>query len=104
MKLRILGYISLITILITICAIIFRGVTQPIGFTYILESLSNFNNINIPNYIQSFTITADWGILEFLRNFLNIFTTSFGAILNFCGYLLNALYYMYQFMQFLFVK
>jgi len=77
------------------------------GFTHItfsglLEYLQNSPTL-IPNFaISDFTIISDWGFLDGLRNFLNIFTQIFGLIVWFAKNAINGLLYVFYFVRFIF--
>lgn len=80
----------------------FRGVNNDISFSSFLNWLGNVNSMPINVSITQFNIGGDWGVFEFLRNLLNIFTSLFGVIVYMSANLLNVLIFVSQFIRFIF--
>ena len=71
-------------------------------FRGFLDWLSSVNTTHFSVNVQDFTIVADWGIFNAIRDFLNIFGTMFGIIFFFGANLLNLLLFVSQFLVFIF--
>lgn len=78
-------YLSFCLLLI-VCLFRVASGMEPLTFTALLEGLNNCPSI-MPNGFVNLTIDGDWGIFEFFRHFLNIFTGGL-SILLFTGALL----------------
>lgn len=76
---------------------------DPLTFSSLLNWLGNLRSFSLQVNISDFTIVADWGLFNFLRNFLNIFTTSFGILYFLGANLINLLIFIGQFLLFIFV-
>lgn len=95
---------SSIFVLLLIIALI-RNVNgyNHISFSSFLDYLSNSPKVIPLLSISDFTITGSWGLFEFLRNFLNIFTQLFGIIIWFGSSIINIFLYAFYFLRYIFV-
>lgn len=80
-----------------------RGGDSSLSFTGFLEFLSNLNSFDINIDLSDFTIGGDWGIIDGLRRFFNIFGYAFGVLVWVCSNVFNVINYVFQFVRFLLV-
>ena len=75
---------------------------QPIYFSSFLESLSQSPTVDITLSMTDLTIVGDWGLFDFLRNFINLFTGVISLLSFFATGLINLVLYLLYFSRFLF--
>lgn len=80
-----------------------RNTANPLTFAGFLEFLSGLNSVDVTFSISQFSISGNWGVLDFLRNFFNVFATFLGVIAWLGVNVYNVAMYLIQFIQFLFV-
>ena len=71
-------------------------------FEALIERCSQFSSIGMTTLID-LTITADWSIFNFLRDFINIFTSLFSVIMYLATNVMNSLWFIIQFVSIFFV-
>lgn len=79
-----------------------RGSSSNLTFTGLLDWFSNLNSLDVNVDVGDYVIRGDWGIFNGFKNFLNIFTQSFGVIVWLFSNFLNLLLYCVSFVRFLF--
>lgn len=88
-----IAFILLLFLLIcNIFAYVLLGSTQePITFTEILDKLSNAPTIDLDlnEAMTMYEIAADWGVFNFFRDFLNLFTSIWGFFIWIINILVN---------------
>lgn len=75
---------------------------EPITFTSLLEFLSSVKKVFVDFSIGDFTITADWGLFDGLRDFLNIPMSMIGIVVFVGKSLVNILWFFVQIIYFIF--
>lgn len=71
-----------------------------LSFNGFLSMLSNSNSYSINVNISDFSINADWGLLNGLKNFFNVFANIFGVVVWLGSNLLNLVLFLGQFVAF----
>ena len=79
-----------------------RVSTNQVTFSSLLSYISNAPRVFTDFTIQDFTIVGSWGILNGLKDFLNLFAQLFGFIISLGKSLVNLLVYAFYFVAFLF--
>ena len=74
-----------------------------LSFSAFLNWLGNIDYYSISVKISSFTIKGDWGIVDGLRKFFNMFGNLFGVSVYMCANLINLILFLMQFVRFIFV-
>ena len=98
--------VPLVFALIFICLLILMVVKaasgkSPVTFTSLLEFLSTIDRPFVNFAISDYSITADWGLLNGLRNFFNIFMSIFGIGVFTAKSLVNVLAFLFQVLGFI---
>jgi len=95
---RILSIIFCLLLVINVFRNVFNGGSSivQVNFTGLLNSLSDYPTISFTNTISNFTITADWGFLNGLRNFINIFMKAVGLIVFLANNLTSMLSFVFR--------
>lgn len=75
-----------------------------VSFSAFLEFLGSLDSFTVNFSISDFTIGGNWGIIDGLRNFINVFAYFLGVTLWMFLNLYNCLVYIFRFIQFLFVQ
>lgn len=75
-----------------------------LSFSAFLNWLGNVNYFKINFNISSWTIGGDWGIIDGLRKFFNMFGNLFGLIFYMCANLISLVSFLTQFLAFVFVQ
>ena len=97
---KLLGIFLAFLIIISLIRKVNAG--TPVTFSSFLNWLGDVNSFHLGVNISDFTISSDWGMFNFFKEFLNIFTTSFGVISFIGSNLINLLVFLGQFLLFLF--
>lgn len=79
---------------------IIRGEVEPITFEYLLEVLSNAPELNV-SWVADLTspITADWGGVNFLRDYINLFADVSSSILYLATLILHVVIFLLYFVR-----
>ncbi|MBE5735420.1 MAG: hypothetical protein E7361_03135 [Clostridiales bacterium] len=101
MILRILLITACMLLIINFARSLFAG--NDLSFSSFLEWLGNVDSAYFDVGITDFTIYGNWGVFDFLRGFLNIFTGLFSVIVFFCANLINLIFFVLQFVRFIFI-
>lgn len=95
------GFSIVITVLFIV--VVFRTFLIPTSPIYSFESLmnvlTNSPRVVIPTKHIDLTISGDWGLFDFIRDFLNIFTNFFELILIGTDYVDFCIEYVSYFLQ-----
>lgn len=67
-------------------------------FESFIQQCSTFSQFPLTNFID-LRIIADWGIFNFFRDFLNIFSTILSISLYLGGNIMNSLWFVIQFVS-----
>lgn len=92
--------------LILLAVMIFRKFTGNNNiptFTSFLEMLTNIETPTIPFVNYSFTSLGDWGVFNWLRDFLNVFVDLFNVILFLVNGIISLFQYVTNFIMWLYV-
>lgn len=71
-------------------------------FNGLLDYLSNTQGVSIDINISNFSIGGNWGIVDGLRQFFNIFAKLFGVLVWLGSNLINLILFLAQFVSFVF--
>lgn len=71
-------------------------------FGGLLEKLQNFSSFGLTS-LYDLTISSDWGLFNFFRDFINIFGTLLSVTLFLANNILNSLWFVIQFVGIFFV-
>lgn len=94
----------IIVILLSISLIRVLNSGDSISFSSFLEMLRDSPSINMPFRIfKDLTITADWGVFNFLRNFINVLGNITSVAVFISAGLANVLLYLVYFVRYIFV-
>lgn len=74
-----------------------------LSFSAFLNWLGNVKSFDIKLNISAWTIGGDWGIIDGLRKFLNMFGNLFGVTFYLCANLISLLIFLCKFIGFIFV-
>ena len=74
-----------------------------LSFGAFLNWLGNVKSFNINVNISAWSIGGDWGIIDGLRKFFNMFANMFGVIFYLCANLIYLISFIAQFIAFVFV-
>lgn len=96
---RIFFVIICFVLIINIGRILFNGTS--VTFSGLLDFVSNSNFSQINVNIQDFVITADWGLFNGFRDFLNIFASLMGVTFFMVSNLLNLLLFVLNFVVYI---
>lgn len=99
--LSVLG-IVLVTLLILNLVRFFRSAPN-VSFAAFLDYLSTVQSFDFSGFIQKFTIGGSWGVVDGLRQFLNVFASLLGFLVYIAGSLFNLLTFVLGFVRFVFV-
>lgn len=77
------------------------GGKSPISFTGLLEYLSSINRPFVNFAISDYTITADWGLINGLRDIINVIMSVVGVAVFIGKSLVNSFAYLFQILGFL---
>ena len=97
----ILGIFSTILLIINFSRSVIGS--SNVSFSSFLNFLSSIDIFQITINISDFTIPGNWGIIDGLRLFLNVFAQAIGVVVYLCANLINLIIYCAQFIRFLFV-
>lgn len=101
------NFLSIVIVIFTILFIVsyVRSLTgaSEITFTSFLEFIQTVPEISFANSFIDLTILGDWGIFDFLRNFLNVFTNIFSVLIYLFGGLVQLLTYLVYLLRYLFL-
>lgn len=92
--------------LILLAVMIFRkftGNNNTPTFTSFLDMLTNIETPTIPFVNYSFTTLGDWGVFNWLRDFLNVFVDLFNVILFLVNGIISLFQYVTNFILWLYV-
>lgn len=81
----------------------FTGNNNTPTFTSFLDMLTNVKTPSIPFVNFSFTVLGDWGVFNFLRDFLNVFVDLFNVILFLVNGIISLFQYVTSFITWLYV-
>lgn len=101
--LKILFFISIAIVIVNLFRRVIGGTGLFMGFENFFEQLSNVDSLQINFGVESFIINADWGILNGLKNFINVFAYILGVLVWLGVNLINLLLFLMQFVRILFV-
>lgn len=79
------------------------GSITTISFKSLLEYFTTVPDITSSFYLSNFSIGGDWGLFEFLRNFLNIFANFFSVTFSVFGFLIQGLIFIFWCVRFFFI-
>ena len=79
-----------------------RGVNQGITFTGFLNYLSSSPSLDFVS-MSDFSIAGDWGLVDFLRIFLNVISVLFTIVVWFCQIVINLFEWLFWLIRFFFV-
>lgn len=96
---RVLFVIICFVLLINIGRILFNG--SSVTFSGFLDFVSNTNFSQINVNIRDFTIVSDWGLFNFLKDFINIFASLMGVTFFMVSNLLNLLLFILNFVVYI---
>lgn len=74
-----------------------------VSFNGFLDMLSRSNSFSITVNISDFTINGNWGLIDGLRQFFNVFAQIFGVLVWLGSNLINLILFLGQFLSYLFV-
>ena len=81
----------------------FTGNSNTPTFTSFLDMLTNVKTPSIPFVNYSFSALGDWGVFNFLRDFLNVFVDLFNVILFLVNGIMSLFQYVVSFLGWLYV-
>ena len=91
-------FIFFILLFISLAFYLTTGTTSQITLTGLLNFFSTeMSSIDISWSLVDLTIVGDWGIFEFLRNFLNWFTTIIEVSISLFGMIYRVLVFSFRF-------
>lgn len=97
---------SILIILVCLLFVIafFRSIngSEPLTFTGLLETLSNSPQIALTNFLD-FSIYGDWGIFDFLRDFINTFSSFLSVIVWLFSQIFQCIQYFVFIIDFVFI-
>ena len=101
------NFLSVVIVIFTILFIV-SYVRSLVGageitFTSFLEFIQSVPEVSFASNFIDLTILGDWGIFDFLRNFLNIFTNLMSVIVYLFGGLVQLLLYVVYIVRYLFL-
>lgn len=103
---RIVGAVVSVILALLLIANFIRSTSNSsefLSFRSFLEWLGTVDSMSINMNDFVFTISGDWGILDFLRQFFNVLAIAVGVVVWLCRNLVNTLYFIAQFFTFIFV-
>lgn len=101
------NFLSVVIVIFTILFIV-SYVRSLVGageitFTSFLEFIQSVPEVSFASNFIDMTILGDWGVFEFLRQFLNIFTNLISVIVYLFGGLVQLLLYVVYIVRYLFL-
>lgn len=108
-KAHTLGKTLMRVVFILICALLIANFIRKVSsgadlsFSAFLNWLGNVDYFNMKFNISAWTIGGDWGIVDGLRKFFNMFGNLFGVIFYMCANLIGLISFLTQFISFIFV-
>lgn len=101
------NFLSVVIVIFTILFIV-SYVRSLVGageitFTSFLEFIQTVPEVSFATNFIDLTILGDWGVFDFLRNFLNIFTNLISVIVYLFGGLVQLLLYVVYIVRYLFL-
>ncbi|HIU06667.1 MAG TPA: hypothetical protein IAC46_03680 [Candidatus Onthoplasma faecigallinarum] len=103
--LKILGSVLIIILciilVISVIRIVFGG--SNISFSAFLNYIQNVPQIEFIGDVNMFSINGDWGLFDFLKNFLNSIMSIFNFLVWLCFQLFNCLSYIFYFLKFVLI-
>lgn len=101
------NFLSIVIVIFTILFVVsyVRSLlgASDITFASFLEFIQSVPEVSFASTFIDLTIVGDWGIFEFLRNFLNIFTNIFSVLIFLFGGLVQILLYAVYIVRYLFL-
>lgn len=97
------GFILGFALVILLTISLFRTLSNTstdLSFTGMLNYFSSVPSMQFVN-IADFTIVADWGIFNFLKNFLNLFAYLFGFSIWFSQNIYNLILWLFYMVRYL---
>ena len=85
----VMSTIMFLLLIITLFRTLIGRGDKILTFEGLLNFLNNFPSFDIEN-LPNLTINGDWGIFNFFRNFLNIYTGALNLLIFLCANLYNA--------------
>jgi len=73
-----------------------------LSFSAFLNWLGNIDSFDMRFKVSAWTIGGDWGIVDGLRKFFNMFGNLFGVIFYLCANLISLLVFLGKFIVFIF--
>ena len=74
-----------------------------LSFSSFLNWLGSVDSFGATKIVSPWKIGGDWGIIDGLRKFFNMFGNLFGVIFFMCSNLIGLISFISQFMMFIFV-
>lgn len=101
--LTLLKIVFIIILGITIIKVLL-GLDQTITFKSLLDFISDVPQVNMNDFMvfDDLRITADWGVFNFLRTFINLFTLPLGITVFIGGAIYQVITFLIYFIQFVF--
>lgn len=98
----VLSFIIVIGLLVSLLASL---AMQDFNFSlsYFLQIVSSVPDVTGVFTFNDLTITGSWGIFDFLRNFLNLFTSVLSFLVLLVGNLVQVVVYIFYFVRAFFV-
>ncbi len=94
--------IVVVALLVAIIIAKYSGNGNLPTFTSFLETLSNSPTLSIPIFNISTFVLNDWGVFNWLRDFISVFMSLINIIIFFANGVLSVLSYIVYFLQWLF--
>lgn len=101
--LKIMFYLCVIGVIATMFISLSFDTSNIINFEYIMRTIENAPNVVSSLKIPNITIGSDWGILNFLRNFINALTGIVGFAQFIVFNLIQIVIYLAYFVEALFM-
>lgn len=99
---RLLFVILFLIILVRVVSVVRNGSNSNLSFTGFLSFLSTLNTVQINISYTDFLIGGNWGIIDNLRQFFNVFAGVFGVLIWLTSNIVNVLLYIISFIRFVF--
>lgn len=101
------NFLSLVIVIFSILFIVsyVRSLfgASDLTFTSFLEFIQSVPQVSFSNTFIDMTILGDWGIFEFLRQFINIFTNILSVLIFLFGGLVQLIMYLVYLLRYLFL-
>lgn len=101
---KIIYHVLFLFLLVILIISLFRRVLggSYISFNGFLDYLSSVHGVSVDINISDFSIPGNWGVIDGLRQFFNIFAKMFGVIVWLASNLVNLILFVAQFVSFVF--